>query len=89
MLYMRYIICKHSCIKLLFLEEVIKCNDCFGALFRKHCDDIAHTSNPLHDRRSFIGGYPEILQPLETIHQCLEFETSGKFINPCKFFFSF
>lgn len=62
-------------------EVVIKCNDCFDGSFCYLCDDITHTSYPLHDRHSFIGGYPEVLTPLETINQSLEIEPSGKFTN--------
>ena len=34
-------------------EAVIKCNDCFDNSFCYLCDDITHTSYPLHDRHSF------------------------------------
>ena len=52
-------------------ETVIECDDCFGGSFCYLCDDITHTSYPLHDRHSLIRGYREVLSPLETINQSL------------------
>ena len=85
--------CRNNIWQALFSREVVKetcsycldrpaniiCDDCKNSSLCYICDDIVHTSHPLHDRDAYINGYRQPLSPQEhIINEELEIGRVGK-----------
>lgn len=58
-------------------EVVIKCNMCLESFLCYVCDDIIHTSNPVHDRSFISKGITTTLSPLEIVDDNFEIVQTG------------
>lgn len=67
--------CCHVCRE---REPVIKCNDCHENSLCYLCDDIVHSTLPLHDRCLFSEDYAKKLLPWESANEHHEIELSKK-----------
>ncbi|XP_057310749.1 uncharacterized protein LOC130648699 [Hydractinia symbiolongicarpus] len=60
-------------------EVVIKCNMCLESFLCYVCDDIIHTSNPVHDRSFISKGITTTLSPLEIVDDNFEIVQTERF----------
>ena len=62
-------------------QAKVKCNDCVLNSLCGICDDIIHSTNPLHDRKSFVHGFNSSIGPCETVTETEEIDFSGRFLH--------